>query len=155
MEKSGRVTCERSGEQGLGSTEQFAVEPAAGGGWALRSVAWGTFLGGQEDLLACSARVPAPNSGGRLAADDWWWAPHCGAYTQLYVRHLSHAKYAVLRDNELQCTAWLPWGVSAVLSLEQTHGAAVPAPRPFCPAPGHSLDRSVSSLEYSYCRMNS
>ena len=135
-EKSGRVMCERTGEQGLGPEEQFAVEPAAGGGWALRSAAWGTYLGGHEDLLGCTARVPAPNSGGRLAADDWWWAPHCGAHTQLYLRHMSHAKYAVLRDNELRCTAWLPWGVHAVLSLEQTHGA--PSATSARPHPAHA-----------------
>lgn len=109
-DKCGKVTCE---EDVKTTAEKFVVEYSKDGRWAFRNVQFGSYLGGSDDNLLCSAKTPGQGE---------YWTLQLDIHPQVTLRNVNRRRFATMREDELQCTEVIPWGVESLVVMEFREG---------------------------------
>jgi len=120
-DKYGRLKCD-SNE--IDDDCRFQLEYNRNGRWALKSVTYGMYLGGDHDQLHCFSKTPE------------WWSPHLAihpqvkhtltfvfifricSYFQINLKHVLRKCYAKLDNDEIHIDEIIPWGSHAIFAIE-------------------------------------
>ncbi|CAF1230727.1 unnamed protein product [Adineta ricciae] len=102
-DKYGRLKCDM---HDIDDDCRFQLEYNRDGQWALKSVTYGMYLGGDNDQLHCFSKTPE------------WWSPHLALHPQINLKHVLRKRYAKLEDDEIHIDEIIPWGSDAIIAVE-------------------------------------
>ncbi|CAF1185518.1 unnamed protein product [Adineta ricciae] len=106
-DKYGRLKCDTFD---VDNDCRFQLEYNRTGHWALKSLSYGMYLGGDADHLHCFSKCPE------------WWSPHLAIHPQINLKHVLRKRYAKLDDDEVHIDDIIPWGSGAILTIEYVDG---------------------------------
>ncbi|UJR23758.1 hypothetical protein I4U23_026735 [Adineta vaga] len=106
-DKYGRLKCDTFD---VDNDCRFQLEYNRNGQWAIKSLSYGMYLGGDVDHLHCFSKSPE------------WWSPHLALHPQINLKHVLRKRYAKLDNDEIHIDDIIPWGSEAILTVEYIDG---------------------------------